>query len=166
VKLAPHTEHLFERDAARSRGQSSDPRLHRRPSRRSTGLFLASFSHASTQAISPRFRRSTESESPKKVTRISNPPRKKGAISGRLRPNTTARKFAFTESAGGGATPVQMGPKHPIEFQDRRIRPLCHPSACNGAEARRIARPPQFRWRHFAAPGIAPSGKFQWWARE
>ncbi len=58
----------------------------------------------------------------------SNPARKNGTTSDRSRPNIAASKFAFTESAEGGATPVQMGPKHPIEFQDRRIRPLCHPS--------------------------------------
>ena len=32
---------------------------------------------------------------------------------------TPPRKLAFTEAAGGGATPVQLGPKHPIEFTDR-----------------------------------------------
>ena len=96
-------------------------------------------SHVPSWLIALRFRCPTRSGTSKKVTRISNPPRKIGTISDQLRPSAATRKSVSTESAAGGSTPVRMSPIPAVEFQDRRDRPLCHPFVLLSSRHLRVA---------------------------
>ena len=131
MKVAPHTEHFFACGAANSRAPlcaqlRGEPSPRIQSARFGRPFFTFQLTRLHSFSWSDGIENPTKA--PKINTPINTPPRKNGTIPVPLRPRATVRKSPLYGVPASGASPVQMSPFRTFDFQDRRNRPLCHPS--------------------------------------